>query len=336
MVGQKFVELLQNHPLFEVKVLAASDRSAGKTFADAISGRNYFNLDNQELLNKQLLSIEADADRIAADVDLVFSAFAGEKSYIAETEISYASKGVAVVSNNSALRGDPLVPVILPEVNTHALELIDRQRAEYNFDSGLIITKPNCSVQCYVPIIDALRELEPTELNVTTLQSASGAGKRVEDWPELQGNVIPFIAGEEEKSEQEPKKILEDMEGLEIYATCTRVPVDFGHLATLQIKFSASVDLETVRQLLHDYNGRVDDNFHTAPDQFIRYCDNDDKPQPAIFSEGADPMSLHVGRMKQIKADSIRMVSLTHNLVRGAAGGAILSAELLESQNYLN
>lgn len=357
MVGQRFVTLLENHPWFEVAVLAASSQSAGKTYEEAVAGRwainNLRSFDDQNKVgNFKVKSVEKDLKEIVKEVDLVFSAIDADKEKIKEIEECYATAGAAVVSNNSAHRWTEDVPMIMPELNAHHLSLIDTQRKNRDWRKGLLVVKPNCSLQSYLPVVYALKEFGPNQVSVTTLQAISGAGKIFDTWPEMLDNCIPFIKGEEEKTEKEPVKIWG--EGCpKISATCIRVPVADGHMASVSVKFSAEGAVPAGRQgstsggeqkptLEQIYNAI--DNFQnplnsldlpSAPKKFIKYFTEDNRPQTKLDRDYENGMGITCGRFREDGSDGWKFVSLSHNTIRGAAGGAILTAELLYKKGYL-
>jgi aspartate-semialdehyde dehydrogenase len=344
MVGQRFVTLLKNHPWFDVAVLAASPRSAGKTYLEAVEGRWKIEPSLPESVADILVEDVANVASIAPRVDLVFSALDLDSAAIRDLENAYAGSGVAVVSNNSAHRWTTDVPLILPEVNPDHLELIKVQRRNRGWDKGLIVVKPNCSLQSYVPVLAALHDYQPERVFVTTFQAISGSGKRLNECPEIMGNVIP-LKGEEEKSEQEPLKILgtlgalgiENVEGLKISAHCNRVPVEDGHLAAVSVGFREKPPLETLRRVLAEWQPEPQRLLlPSAPQPFITLLDGEDRPQSRLDNMVGKGMGLAVGRLRECPVLDVRFMVLSHNTIRGAAGGAILTAELLYSKGYLS
>lgn len=352
MVGQRLVTLLQNHPFFEVAVVAASPRSAGKKYSEAAEGR--WVMEEKipaSVFDLTVLAVEEDLEKIASQVRLVFCALDLDKDSIRKIEESYAAKGIAVVSNNSAHRWTEDVPMILPEVNPQHLELIHAQRKNRGWDKalpagrqGLIVVKPNCSIQCYVPHLSALEKFIPGEVIVTTFQAVSGAGKTLEFWPEMVDNVNPLIPGEEEKSEKEPLKIWGKMSDGKITiaqaplisATCVRVPVSDGHMASVAVKFKTKPTREQIIQAWKNFNPLGELNLPTAPQPFITYFDSDDRPQTALDRDLGGGMGISAGRLREDSILDWKFIGLSHNTIRGAAGGAILIAEMLKTGGYLD
>ncbi len=314
MVGRRFISLLKNHPWFEVVCMAASPRSAGKKIG-----------------NLTVLEVEKDMIEIAQKVRLIFSAMEMEKEDIKRIENTYASLGVAVVSNNSAHRWTEDVPMIMPEINPEQLELIKQQQKKHR---GFIVVKPNCSIQSYVPLIAPLLKFQPKDVVVTTLQAVSGAGKTLESWPEMQGNVIPFINGEEEKSEKEPLKIW-GSKGPKISATCIRVPVEDGHMASVAVSFEKKPTKEEIINAWKNFNPLWGLGLPSSPDPFITYFVEDDRPQTRLDRMVGNGMGISVGRLREDPVFDYKFVGLSHNTIRGAAGGAILIAELLKMKDYI-
>lgn len=317
MVGQRFITLLKGHPWFEVVAVAASPRSAGKKVGD---------------LTVQV--VEKDMAEIAKKVRLVFSAIDMGKEDIKRLEEAYAGLGVAVVSNNSAHRWTQDVPMIMPEVNPEHLELIGQQRKNRGWDKGLIVVKPNCSIQSYVPLITALFQFQPKEVIVTTLQAVSGAGKTLQAWPQMQENVIPFINGEEEKSEEEPLKIWGG-KGPKISATCIRVPVEDGHMASVAVSFEKKPTKEEIIAAWKNFNPLRGLGLPSSPDPFITFFAEDDRPQTRLDRDVGNGMGISVGRLRDNSVLEYSFIGLSHNTIRGAAGGAILIAELLVKKGYI-
>lgn len=345
MVGQRFATLLDNHPWFEVTVLAASPRSAGKTYKEAVDER--WKIEEKlpnSVKNVRVLRVEEDREQIAKEVDFVFCGLDMDKKEIAQIELWYAKNDVPVVSTNSAHRWTSDVPMIIPEINPHHLALIDSQRKKRGWKKGFIVVKPNCSLQSYLPLIWALNQFMPTEVSVTTMQAVSGAGKTLSDWPEMAGNIIPFIGGEEEKTEQEPLKILGNIKNgrvelaknIDISATCIRVPVSDGHLAAVAVSFKKK---PTREQILSAVKKAADPlkNWHlsSAPRPFIHYFQEDNRPQTRLDRDFEKGMGITFGRLRPDKQFDWKFVALSHNTIRGAAGGAVLTAELLKAKGYL-
>ncbi len=326
MVGQRFVSLLARHPWFEVVAVLASERSAGKRLG--------------ELMVRDGIH---DVDEVCREVDVVFSAINFDREETRALEMVYAKRGVAVVSNNSAHRSNPLVPIIMPEINPTHSALIDHQRQVLGLGRGLIAVKPNCSVQSFLPMVKALESFGVRRVLVTTLQAVSGAGKMLESWPEMQDNVIPFIGGEEEKTEQEPLIILGTlkhgaivpMSNLEISATCIRVSVSNGHMASLFVELDKKVKQADVEAALTNYsNPLAAMDLPSAPRQFIHVLSEADRPQTRLDRDLEHGMAISVGRIRPDES-GWKMIGLSHNTIRGAAGGAILLAELLVYQGYI-
>ena len=345
MVGQRFVSLLENHPWFEVVILAASPRSAGKTYQKAV-GKNWRIDVPMPAYSKKMnvYSVEEDASHIAKKVRLVFCALDMEKEEIKAIEDEYAAKGVAVVSNNSANRMTSDVPMIMPEINPDHADLIKIQRKRRGWDKGLIVVKPNCSVQSYIPIIHALSEFGPGQIEITTLQAISGAGKTFESWPEMRDNSIPFILGEEEKTEREPLKILGSVvnEGiktkkdLQISATCIRVAVTDGHMVSVAAKFKKKPTLKQIIRSLKQYKNPIAHlNLPSYPNPFIHYFAEENRPQTNLDRNLGGGMAISCGRFREDPVFDWKFVSLSHNTIRGAAGGAILTAELLHAKKFI-
>lgn len=342
MVGQRFVTLLQNHPFFEVVAVAASPRSAGKKYSEAVEDRWVMDVkipDSVSDLN--VFAVEEDLDKIADQVRVVFCALDLDKQSIIRIENAYASKGIAVVSNNSANRWTEDIPMILPEVNPQHLELIKTQRKNRGWDKvlpagrqGLIVVKPNCSIQSYVPMLTPLMQFKPTKILVTTLQAVSGAGKTLESWPEMVDNVNPLIKGEEEKSEKEPIKILGG--SLNISATCIRVPVSDGHMASVSVSFEEKPTKEQIIQAWKNFNPLASLNLPLSPNPFITYFEEEDRPQTALDRDLEGGMGISAGRLREDSILDWKFIGLSHNTIRGAAGGAILIAELLVKKGYIN
>jgi aspartate-semialdehyde dehydrogenase len=345
MVGQRFVSLLDGHPEFAVTVVAASPRSAGKSYAEAVEGRWSMAEDIPSAIVQLVVrDVTADLPSIAKEVDLVFCALDLDKEAIKQLEIDYATAGIPVVSNNSAHRWTEDVPILMPEINPDHAELIERQRAKRGWTTGLIAVKPNCSIQSYTSILAALKAFEPQEVLVTSLQAISGAGKTFDTWPEMVDNVIPLISGEEEKSEREPLKIWGNLQDdhielatlPRINATCIRVPVSDGHLASVSVKFGRRATREQIIAAVTDYpNPLAELGLLSAPKQLITYFDEPDRPQTKSDRDIEHGMGITMGRLREDPDFGWQFIALAHNTVRGAAGGAILMAELLVRQGYI-
>ncbi|MBR3396259.1 MAG: aspartate-semialdehyde dehydrogenase [Lachnospiraceae bacterium] len=344
MVGQRFISLLENHPWFEVAVVAASARSAGKTYEESVGDRWKMTTPMPEGVKNLVIEDVSNVERVAAQVDFVFSAVDMSKEEIREIEDEYAKTETPVVSNNSAHRWTPDVPMVVPEINPEHFEVIEFQKKRLGTKKGFVAVKPNCSIQSYVPALFAWREFEPYEVIVSTYQAISGAGKTFKDWPEMVENIIPHISGEEEKSEQEPLRIfgrLEDgvivkAEEPKISCQCIRVPVLNGHTATAFVKFRKQPTKDQLIERLINFKGLPQEKeLPSAPKQFIQYFDEPDRPQVKLDVEYENGMGVSVGRLREDTIYDWKFVSLSHNTVRGAAGGAILCAESLVSLGYI-
>ena len=344
MVGQRFISLLENHPWFEVTTLAASARSAGKTYEEAVGGR--WKMDNPmpERVKNMVVMDLSKVDEVAAGVDFVFSAVDMTKEEIRAIEDAYAKTETPVVSNNSAHRWTPDVPMIIPEINPEHAEVIESQKKRLGTTRGFVAVKPNCSIQGYAPALYALREFGPKEVAVCTYQAISGAGKTFKDWPEMIDNVIPYIGGEEEKSEQEPLKIygkvedgvIKKAELPHITAQCIRVPVTNGHMAAVFVNFEKKPTKEEILQRWAEFEGepqRLD--LPSAPKPFLKYFEEDNRPQTKLDRDYEGGFGVTLGRLREDTLFDYKFVGLAHNTVRGAAGGAILCAELLTAKGYI-
>lgn len=344
MVGQRFITLLSNHPWFEVTIVAASINSAGKKYGEAVSGRWKIKEEiPPNIADRFLLAVEEDMDKICRSVDFVFSAIEADKEKIKQIEENYAACDVPVVSNNSAHRWTEDVPMIMPEVNPHHVKLIDIQRKRRGWKKGLIAVKPNCSIQSYVSILTPLKSYQPQKVAVTSLQSISGAGKTFDSWPEMIDNVIPFIGGEEEKSEREPMKIWGEISGGQIKlakkpnisATCIRIPTTDGHMASVSVIFAKKSTKEEIVKKVTSFAPLKDLKLPSAPKEFITYFEEDTRPQTKLDRDLGNGMGITMGRLREDKLFDWKFVALSHNTIRGAAGGAILLAELLYKKGYI-
>lgn len=335
MVGQRFITLLKNHPWFEITSLASSPRSAGKKYKDAVAGR-WVMKDPipQSVKNIVVYAVEDDMEAIYKEVSLVFSALDMEKEEIRRVEDAYASLGVAVVSNNSAHRPTKDVPMIIPEINPEHLALIPRQQRHHGWQKGFVVVKPNCSIQSYVPLLTPLLKFGPKKVVVTTLQAVSGAGKTLDGWPQMQGNIIPYIPGEEEKSEKEPTKIWGN-KGPKISATCIRVPVEDGHMAAVSVSFEKKPTKEDIIDAWKNFDPLKDLGLPSAPHPFITIMKEEARPQTRLDKMTGNGMGISVGRLRKDKVLDFSFIGLSHNTIRGAAGGAILTAELLKAKGYV-
>jgi aspartate-semialdehyde dehydrogenase len=344
MVGQRFIALLENHPWFEVVAIAASPRSAGKTYEEAVDGRWKMKTPMPEAVKKLVVKNVNEVEKVAAEVDFVFSAVDMSKDEIKAIEEAYAKTETPVVSNNSAHRWTKDVPMVVPEINPEHFEIIKYQRERLGTTRGFVAVKPNCSIQSYAPCLAAWKEFEPSKVVVTTYQAISGAGKTFIDWPEMVENVIPYIGGEEEKSEQEPLRVFGNIKNGEIVkaqepsitAQCIRVPVLDGHTAAVFISFKKKPSKEQLIQKLIEYKGLPQElKLPSAPKQFIQYIVEDNRPQVKEDVDYEKGMGVSIGRLREDNVFDYKFVGLSHNTVRGAAGGAVLCAELLKAQGYI-
>ncbi len=345
MVGQRFIALLENHPWFEVTTVAASPRSAGKRYEDAIGGRWKMDTPMPEAVKDIVVMNVNEVEAVASKVDFVFSAVDMSKDEIKAIEDAYAKTETPVVSNNSAHRWTPDVPMVIPELNPEHMEVIKFQKKRLGTERGFVAVKPNCSIQAYAPALTAWKEFEPYEVVATTYQAISGAGKTFQDWPEMEGNIIPYIGGEEEKSEKEPLRIWGEIkdgvivpaESPVITCQCVRVPVLNGHTAAAFVKFRKKPTKEQLVEKLRSFKG-VPQELHlpSAPGQFIQYLEEDDRPQVTEDVNYENGMGISVGRLREDTVYDWKFIGLSHNTVRGAAGGAILCAELLKAQGYIS
>ena len=344
MVGQRFISLLENHPWFEVKVIAASPRSAGKTYEEAVGDRWKMTTPMPEAVKKIIVKDVTDVENVAKDVDFVFSAVDMTKEEIKKIEEDYAKTETPVVSNNSAHRWTPDVPMVVPEINPEHFDVIEAQTKRLGTTRGFVAVKPNCSIQSYAPVLTAWKEFEPYEVVATTYQAISGAGKTFKDWPEMEGNIIPYIGGEEEKSEKEPLRIWGKVENGEIVPAtspvitcqCIRVPVLNGHTAAVFVKFRKKPTKEQLIEKLNSFKGLPQElDLPSAPKQFIRYMEEDNRPQVSLDVDYERGIGINVGRIREDSVYDFKFVGLSHNTIRGAAGGAILCAETLKAKGYI-
>lgn len=344
MVGQRFVQLLENHPWFEVAGIAASANSAGKTYEEAVQGRWKLEGDIPEGVKKIVVQDASEVEKVAKDVDFIFCAVDMKKNEIQALEEAYAKTGTPVISNNSAHRWTPDVPMVIPEVNPGHIEVIAAQRKRLGTERGFIAVKPNCSIQSYVPALNALLEWGPRHVVASTYQAISGAGKNFTDWPDMLDNVIPYIGGEEEKSEQEPLRIWGSVENGQIVKAasplittqCIRVPVTDGHLATVFVSFDRKPSKEEILARWKQFSGRPQElGLPSAPKQFITYFEEDNRPQTKLDRDIEGGMGVSVGRLREDSLYDFKFVGLSHNTLRGAAGGAVLIAELLKAEGYI-
>ena len=344
MVGQRFISLLEDHPWFEVVTVAASPRSAGKTYEEAVGGRWKMTTPMPEAVKKLIVHNVNEVEEVASTVDFVFSAVDMTKDEIRAIEEAYAKTETPVMSNNSAHRWTPDVPMVIPEINIDHFDVIEDQKKRLGTTRGFIAVKPNCSIQSYAPCLAAWKEFEPTEVVVTTYQAISGAGKTFKDWPEMVENIIPYIGGEEEKSEQEPLRILGRVEGGQIVKAetpkitcqCVRVPVLNGHTAAVFIRFAGKPTKEQLIEKMESYQGFPQEaGLPSAPKQFIRYMEEADRPQVSLDVDYENGMGLSIGRLREDSIYDYKFIGLSHNTVRGAAGGAVLCAEALAAKGYI-
>lgn len=346
MVGQRFISILENHPWFEVTTLAASPRSAGKTYEEALGGRWRMETPMPTRLKDVVVLNAEDVEDVVKNVDFVFSAVNMAKDEIKALEERYAKTETPVVSNNSAHRWTPDVPMIIPEINPEHTSVIEHQKKRLGTKRGFIAVKPNCSIQSYTPALSAWKKFEPYEVIATTYQAISGAGKTFNEWPEMEGNIIPFISGEEEKSEREPLRIwghVDDQKGeivpaddVTITTQCVRVPVLYGHTAAAFVKFKQTPTKEELIQALEEYQGVPQElGLPSAPSQFIQYMQEEDRPQVRLDVNYENGMGVSIGRLREDKLFDWKFIGLSHNTARGAAGGAVECAELLKAQGYI-
>ena len=344
MVGQRFVSLLEHHPWFEVVKLAASPRSAGKTYREALGSRWAMPTPVPASMADLVMYDASDVEKMADGLDFVFCAVDMKKDEIRALEERYANVECPVISNNSAHRFTPDVPMIIPEINADHMKIIDAQRRRLGTKRGFIAVKSNCSLQSYVPALEPLRDFGVREVLACTYQAISGAGKTFETWPEMVDNVIPFISGEEEKSEKEPMKIWGTVEGDEIKLAsspsittqCIRVPVTDGHLAAVFVRFDHKPSKEEILRRWKEFAGEPQRlNLPSAPKQFLTYFEEDNMPQTRLNRDQEHGMGVSIGRLREDSQYDYKFVCLSHNTIRGAAGGAVLMAELLAENGYL-
>ena len=345
MVGQRFIALLENHPWFEVVTVAASPRSAGKTYEEAVGDRWKMTTPMPEAVKKLVVMNVNEVEKVAAGVDFVFSAVDMTKDEIKAIEEAYARTETPVVSNNSAHRWTPDVPMVVPEINPEHFDVIPFQKKRLGTERGFIAVKPNCSIQSYAPVLTAWKEFEPYEVVAATYQAISGAGKTFKDWPEMEGNIIPYIGGEEEKSEQEPLKLWGHIEGDQIVnaekpvitAQCFRVPVSDGHTAAVFVSFDKKPTKEQMLEAWANFRGPAQElNLPSAPKQFLHYFTEPDRPQPKLDRNTENGMAVCIGRLREDTLFDYKFACMSHNTLRGAAGGAVLLAELLAAKGYMD
>lgn len=346
MVGQRFITLLEHHPWFELKVIAASPRSAGKSYAEAVGNR--WAMDTpipEQAKDIVVLNAEEDVAEIADQVDFVFSAVDMKKEDIKSLEERYARHECPVVSNNSAHRWTPDVPMVVPELNPEHIKVIEAQRKRLGMKRGLIAVKSNCSIQSYVPALHPLRGFGLERVLVCTYQAISGAGKTFDRMPEIIDNVIPYIGGEEEKSEREPLKLWGHIEGDHIVnaekpvitAQCFRVPVSDGHTAAVFVSFDKKPSKEEILKAWAEFRGPAQElDLPSAPKQFLHYFEENDRPQPKLDRNTEHGMAVCIGRLREDTLFDYKFACMSHNTLRGAAGGAVLLAELLAAKGYFD
>lgn len=345
MVGQRFLTLLENHPYFEVSVLAASARSAGKPYAEAVGERWKMTTPMPEKFKNMIVMDAAEVEKVSALCSFVFCAVDMKKDEIRALEEAYAKAETPVVSNNSANRWTPDVPMVIPEINDAHLDVIPYQRKRLGTKRGFIAVKPNCSIQSYVPALTPLLKYGIKEVVATTYQAISGAGKTFREWPEMIDNVIPYIGGEEEKSEQEPLRVWGHLEnGVIVKAEkplittqCIRVPVTDGHTAAVFVRFENKPTKEEILDAWKNFAGEPQKlKLPHAPEQFITYFEDDNRPQAKLDRDIYGGMGVTVGRLREDSLFDYKFVGLSHNTLRGAAGGAVLIAELLYKKGYFD
>ena len=344
MVGQRFITLLENHPYFEIAALIASPRSAGKTYTEAVGERWKLSQPMPECVKNMTVISSDEVEKVASMVDFVFCAVDMKKPDIVALEERYAKAELPVVSNNSANRWTPDVPMVIPEINDAHLEVIDAQRKRLGTKVGFIAVKPNCSIQSYVPALTPLLKFKPTVVVATTYQAISGAGKTFREWPEMIDNVIPYIGGEEEKSEKEPLRVWGKVEDGKIVpaqspiitSQCIRVPVSDGHTAAVFVSFEKKPSKEEILEAWKSFRGKPQElSLPSAPEQFITYFEEDNRPQAKLDRDIYGGMGVTVGRLRPDTVYDYKFVGLSHNTLRGAAGGAVLIAELLFREGYI-
>ncbi|MGF7035621.1 aspartate-semialdehyde dehydrogenase [Paenibacillus mucilaginosus] len=344
MVGQRFMQLLDQHPWFQVTAIAASAGSAGKTYEESVQGRWKMDGPIPEEVKSIVVQDASKVEEVASGVDFIFCAVDMKKAEIQALEEAYAKTGTPVISNNSAHRWTPDIPMVIPEVNPSHIEIIEAQRKRLGTSTGFIAVKPNCSIQSYVPALNALLDYQPKVVVASTYQAISGAGKNFTDWPDMLDNVIPYIGGEEEKSEQEPLRIWGSIQGGEIVKAsaplittqCIRVPVTDGHMATVFASFEKKPAKDEILDRWRTFKGRPQElGLPSAPEQFITYFEEDNRPQTKLDRDIYGGMGVSVGRLREDTVYDYKFVGLSHNTLRGAAGGAVLIAELLKAEGYI-
>ena len=341
MVGQRFITLLNNHPMFEISVLAASSRSAGKKYEDAVAGKWKMTEEIPDSVKEMVVYDAADVKTVSSMCDFTFCAVDMKKDEIRALEEAYAKAETPVVSNNSANRSMSDVPMVIPEINPDHIKIIDEQKKRLGTTRGFIAVKPNCSIQSYVPLLTPLKEYGIKEVVVCTYQAISGAGKTFNEWPEMVDNVIPYIGGEEEKSENEPLKIWGKIKDSAIVPAtspvittqCIRVPVSDGHTAAVFVKFDKKPSKEEILSAWKSFGNGL--GLPSSPEQFIHYFEEDNRPQAKLDRNSDKGMAIFAGRLREDKVYDYKFVGLSHNTLRGAAGGGVLIAEFLSSKGYI-
>ena len=345
MVGQRFTLLLENHPWFEVTVLAASKRSAGKTYGETVEGRWHMTTPLPEKYKDMVIVDAENVEEVASQVDFCFCAVNMKKDEIRDLEDRYAKAECPIVSNNSAHRFTDDVPMVIPEINADHIKIIDAQRKRLGTKRGFVAVKSNCSLQSYVPAIHPLKALGVDKVLACTYQAISGAGKTFETWPEMVDNLIPYIGGEEEKSEQEPLKVWGKIEGDKIVKAaapaittqCLRVPVSNGHFAAVFVSFENKPSKEEILNMWKEYKGAPQElELPSAPKQFLHYFEEDNMPQAKLHRNLEGGMAVSIGRLREDTQYDYKFVCLSHNTLRGAAGGAVEMAELYAAKGYFD
>ena len=345
MVGQRFITLLDKHPQFNIELLAASPRSAGKKYTDALGGRWAMQTPIPDSVKDMVVYNAENVEEIAPKVDFVFCAVDMKKDEIRALEEAYAKAECPVVSNNSAHRHTPDVPMIIPEINPEHAEIIAAQRKRLGTKRGFVAVKSNCSLQSYVPALHPLKKYGIEAVLACTYQAISGAGKTFKTWPEMVDNVIPYIGGEEEKSEIEPLKIwgkidgdkIVDADGPNITTQCLRVAASDGHMAAVFVKFKDKPSIEQIKEDWKNFSGVPQElELPSAPKQFLNYFEEDNRPQTKLDRDLEGGMAVSIGRLREDKQYDYKFVCLSHNTLRGAAGGAVLMAELLAAKGYFD
>ena len=345
MVGQRFITLLQNHPFFELTALAASGRSAGKKYSDLMKSRWAMDIDYSDKVGEMIVLDAQNIDAVKNLVDFVFCAVSLNKDETKALEEEYAKAEIPVVSNNSANRKAADVPMLIPEINGEHLQIIDAQKKRLGTKKGFIAVKPNCSIQSYVPALDPLKDFGIKKVLACTYQAISGAGKTFDTWPEMLDNIIPYIGGEEDKSEKEPLKIWGEIQGNsivdaaepDITTQCIRVPVLDGHMAAVFVSFEKKPTIEEIKKRWKEYSGEPQKlNLPNAPKQFLNYFEELDRPQTKLDRDLENGMAVSIGRLREDTQFDYKFVALSHNTLRGAAGGAVLMAELIAAKGYFD